>query len=109
MNHLTKLTAHIVLFAGLALGFSAALASCAGWQPQFHAIEPERVTDPKYGECARTGVTLQAQRTQFAMLTAVCVQRMGDAGVVIDPPEEIVVKDAGVESAQEVDAQAVEQ
>lgn len=101
------LTTIMVIITAAILGLASG-ASCAAFSPQFHAIEPEHVTDPKYGECARTGVTLQASRTQFAMLTALCVQQVGDAGVLIDPPEEIVLKDAGVVQL-ETDAQAVEQ
>jgi hypothetical protein len=93
------LTALVMVAMAAILGLvSAALVNgCAGWQPQFRAVDPEHIIDPKYGECARTGVTLQASSTQFAMLTSLCMQRVGDAGVVIDPPEpEPAPKDAGV-------------
>lgn len=83
----------LCLFAAVALP----LASCASFSPQFRMVDPEIVSDPKFGECARTGTTLSAGHTQFAMLASVCVQRVGDAGVVIDPPDEPVVKDAGTQ------------
>ena len=72
------------------------LCSCASFSPQFRMVDPEIVQDPKFGECARTGTTLAAGHTQFAMLASVCVQRVGDAGVVIEPEEAPVLKDAGV-------------
>ena len=88
--------------AGLAI--AVAIHSCAAFQPQFHLVEPELVDDPKFGSCARTGTTLQASETQFALLTSVCVQRLGDAGVVIDPPvEPAIVKDASAQLAQDTD------
>lgn len=90
----------LCLFAALAPILS--LTSCASFTPQFRMVDPELITDPKFGECARTGTTLQAGHTQFAMLASVCVQRVGDAGVVIEPPEESVMKDAG-QITQETD------
>ena len=96
----------LCLFAACAPLLS--LASCASFSPQFRMVDPELITDPKFGECARTGTTLQAGHTQFAMLASVCVQRVGDAGVMIDPPEEPVAKDAGVVQL-EADAQETDQ
>lgn len=98
-------TARYLAFIALCLFAAVAvpLLSCAAFQPQFRMVDPELITDPKFGECARTGTTLQAGRTQFAMLASVCVQRMGDAGVVIEPPEAPVAKDAGTVQNASVD------
>ena len=102
MNPIARYLAFVALclFAAVAVP----MWSCAAFNPQFRMVDPEIVTDPKFGECARTGTTLQAGHTQFAMLASVCVQRTGDAGVMLDPPEEqAVLKDAGAPNAQEID------
>lgn len=98
----------LVVILGLTMGVTGVVASCAGWTPQLHMIDPEIVVDPKFGDCARTGGTIQAAQTQVAILTSICLQRVGDAGVVIDPPEEPVAKDAGVVQL-EADAQETDQ
>lgn len=105
MNPIARYIAFIALC--LVASIAVPLASCASFSPQFRMVDPEIVTDPKFGECARTGTTLSAGHTQFAMLASVCVQRVGDAGVMIDPPEDPVAKDAGAiqleANAQETD------
>lgn len=92
-----------LISAILGLAWAVELDGCAAFQPQFRMVDPEIVTDPKFGDCARTGGTIQAAQTQVAILTSICVQRVGDAGVVIDPPAETAaVKDAG-QITQETD------
>lgn len=88
----------------LGLAWAVELDGCAAFQPQFRMVDPEIVSDPKFGECARSGTTLSAGHTQFAMLASVCVQRTGDAGVMLDPPVEMAMpKDAGAPNAEETD------
>ena len=102
MNPIARYLAFVALC--LIAAVAVQMWSCASFSPQFHMGDPELITDPKFGECARTGTTLSAGHTQFAMLASVCVQRVGDAGVVIEPPEErSVLKDAGAPNAQEID------
>lgn len=96
MNSTVRSLAAIALCLFAAFAPILSLASCAGFAPQFRMVDPEVVSDPKFGECARTGTTLQAGQTQFAMLASVCVQRMGDAGVTLEPVEPMTAKDAGV-------------
>lgn len=102
MNPIARYVAFIALC--LLAAIAVPLVSCAAFQPQFRMVDPEIVSDPKFGECARTGTTLSAGHTQFAMLASVCVQRMGDAGVAIEPPDpEPVAKDAGSVQSTSVD------
>lgn len=89
------LTTIMVIITAAILGLASGV-SCSAATPQFRLIDPELVDDPKFGSCARTGTTLQAAQTQFALLTSICMQHVGDAGVRLDPPEEPVVKDAGI-------------
>jgi hypothetical protein len=96
MARMGRFFAALMMVAMAAILGIASGASCATGAPQFRLIDPELIDDPKFGSCARTGTTLQASQTQFALLTSICVQRMGDAGVLLDPPEpEPAPKDAG--------------
>ncbi len=107
MTHLAVLSVRAMQWA-LALAVivfavwtATVLGGCAAFAPQLRLVEPALVDDPKFGSCVQTGTTLTARETQFALLTSICMQRVGDAGVALEPPEPVSPPkpptDAGVE------------